>query len=205
MKPQASPPPPGNSLELSRGLYNGSQNIWLRIGRGPRGCGWPMPWLPVLPRCFLPIAGPSGLISDPRATGRTAPPTHTQGTGCSGPNRGFRDPGGGQSKQPLAGGELLSQNASFGKEHWTWSPTALELNLGLKGCVTLRSGAPVKITLIHRVGVVVSPVSFNTSHPGSPSLAPQGSPGLKQTELGPVPPSLATSRLSWREPGVRLG
>lgn len=65
---------PGNSLEPSRGLYSGSQNIWLRIGRGRRGCGWPVPWLPVLPRCFLPIAGPSGLISDPKATARTAPP-----------------------------------------------------------------------------------------------------------------------------------
>lgn len=69
---------PGNSSELSRGLYSGSQNIWPRIGRGRRGCGWPMPWLPVLPRCFLPIAEPSGLISDPGATGRTAPPTHTE-------------------------------------------------------------------------------------------------------------------------------
>lgn len=107
VKAQASP---GNSSELSRGLYSGSQNIWPRIGRGRRGCGWPMPWLPVLPRCFLPIAGPNGLISDPGATGRTAPPTHTQRTGCSGPNRSCRDPGGGQGEQPLAGGGLFSQH-----------------------------------------------------------------------------------------------
>lgn len=99
VRAQASP---GNSLEPSRGLYRGSQNIWLRIGRGRRGCGCPMPRLPVLPRCFLPIAGPGGLISDPRATGRTAPPphTHAQGTGRSGPNRGCRPPGGGQASSP---------------------------------------------------------------------------------------------------------
>lgn len=37
-----------------------------------------MPWLPVLPRCFLLIAGPSGLICDPGATRRTPPVTRGQ-------------------------------------------------------------------------------------------------------------------------------
>ena len=62
-----------------------------------------MPWLPVLPRCFLLIAGPSGLICDPGATRRTPPPN--KGTDCSRPQgRGCRDPGGGQGEQPSEGG-----------------------------------------------------------------------------------------------------
>eukprot|EP00069_Balaena_mysticetus_P006279 bmy_18566T0 len=51
-----------------------------------------MPWLPVLPRCFLPIARPSGLIYDPGAARRTAPPTRGQAVLARG--RGCRDPGG---------------------------------------------------------------------------------------------------------------
>ena len=37
-----------------------------------------MSWLPVLPRCFLPIAGPTGLICDPGAARRTPPPARGQ-------------------------------------------------------------------------------------------------------------------------------
>lgn len=91
MKPRSSP---GNNLELSWGLYSGSQNIWPRIGRSWGGRGWPMLWLPVLPSCFLLIARPSGLICDPGATGRTALPNRGQAVlawaGAAGTEEGGR-------------------------------------------------------------------------------------------------------------------
>ena len=60
----------------------------------------------------------------------------------------------------------------------TWSPTARGGAAALRysGSGTLRSWVPLKATLIHQMGMVVSPFSLSIPHPG-----PQGAPSLGET------------------------
>lgn len=94
---------PREWLGAEPGLYRASQNIWPPIGRGWRGRGWPAPRLPVLPRCFLPIAGPAALsVTSGRC--EDSPPAKGQAVLAQAGAAGTLE---GQGEQPTGGGGHL--------------------------------------------------------------------------------------------------
>lgn len=143
-----------------------------------------MLWLPVLPSCFLLIAEPSGLIYDPGATGRTAPPTQ-HGTGCSGLGRGCRDPGEGQGEHPKVGSGSFGGHMSFGEGQCIRTPAAPELSCGPRvqwPCDPGMSGPSQNHSYpsSRDSGISVLP---QHPHPLVPPPSPQGAPSMGETEL----------------------
>lgn len=154
---------PGNNWEPGWGLYSGSQNIWPRIGQRGGGRGWPVLWLPVLPSCFLLIAGllAISVTLRPRGGGQLPPAGDSlfwPGQGLQGARVSSRRGVVGHSIQACGRSTVLGVHLSCG--------------CGLNGCVLLGSRALSKSPSLIKRGSCVS-IFLPHLHPWHPNLAPK--------------------------------